>query len=592
MNQNKTIIIFSVILTFLPLAFLFAQSDLLVNIQVTPDSGLAPLNNVDISVQVSGSATGDITYKFDCTSDGGWEQIITSASTNYTAVDLCSYSTPGNYIANIVVIRGGLVFDSQAAIVVQQTSDSLAVTLLAIPSSGNAPLYDVDLRATVSGTATGSINYKFDCTNDGIWDYTYNAISDNPKAVVNACDYHTAGTYTAKVYVERGSALPANATTTIFVSTQPPPGSPGLSIDKFVSNVTDGTSFSQSVYAEPLDDIEFKINIASIGASIAYNVIVKDALPSNIIYKGSLKIDGVSSGGDIFTDLNLGNMTPGTSKSITFRAEVASETNFSSDRTTTVVNTASVRSNGISKIHDTAVLNVTRIAHSEMEVTIDKEAKNLTGGQTQWHEVVDAAPSDKIAFRIIVTSTSNSAISGLRVKDSLLSHFSWYGDLEIEGEISDLDIKEGIYIGDLAPGATKTITFKVFLDKAEQFAYGITELTNRAMVYNAEDALTNTAKVRVSRTKVAGEVTEIPTGILSSLITSFGVTLLLSYCLLLGFFFYQKTFAKTGISLGKEFSKAKSATQDWYTSLNMLDSQEKSAQRLAKAISEIQEKEN
>ena len=38
-----------------------------------PASGPAPLNNVDLTATVSGTATGDITYWFDCRDDGSWE---------------------------------------------------------------------------------------------------------------------------------------------------------------------------------------------------------------------------------------------------------------------------------------------------------------------------------------------------------------------------------------------------------------------------------------------------------------------------------------------------------------------------------------
>ncbi|MCG2696389.1 MAG: hypothetical protein L6257_03060, partial [Candidatus Portnoybacteria bacterium] len=47
---------------------------------------------------------------------------------------------------------------------------TLSVNLTAYPSSGTAPLYDVDLDADVSGTATGNIIYQFDCTNNGTWE--------------------------------------------------------------------------------------------------------------------------------------------------------------------------------------------------------------------------------------------------------------------------------------------------------------------------------------------------------------------------------------------------------------------------------------
>ncbi len=124
----------------------------------------------------------------------------------------------GNYYFRARGVSGTLIYDTS---VVTLTIVDLSVTLSANPSSGTAPLNGVDLTATVSGTATGTINYKFDCTNDGSWDYIFDNISDNPKTVVDACNYASATTYTAKVRVERDVANPAEATATITVTAAP-----------------------------------------------------------------------------------------------------------------------------------------------------------------------------------------------------------------------------------------------------------------------------------------------------------------------------------------------------------------------------------
>ena len=179
-----------------------ASSTLYVDISVNPSSGPAPLNNVDFTASVSGSATGDITYKFDCTNDGSWERTQTTSSTNYTATDLCSYSTAGSYTARISVEREGLVFYGTTAIFVSGGSD-MSVTLSANPSSGNVPLNDVDLTASVSGAASGDILYKFDCTSDGSWERTQTTGS-NSYTATDLCSYPSTGSYTTKVRVERG----------------------------------------------------------------------------------------------------------------------------------------------------------------------------------------------------------------------------------------------------------------------------------------------------------------------------------------------------------------------------------------------------
>jgi len=167
--------VFIVLFIFISIQFIFPfkiyADTLLVDISANPSSGQAPLNDVDLTANVSGTATGSITYKFDCTNNGTWERTHTTNSTSYTATDLCDYSSPGNYTAKVRVERANLTFEGTTAIFVLE-GPILSVILSANPSSGPAPLNDVDLTADVSGTATGDITYKFDCTNNGTWERT------------------------------------------------------------------------------------------------------------------------------------------------------------------------------------------------------------------------------------------------------------------------------------------------------------------------------------------------------------------------------------------------------------------------------------
>ncbi len=102
-----------------------ASSTLFVDISANPSFGNAPLNGVDLTAaNVSGSASGPITYYFDCTNDGSWEKIVTTNDTSYTAQNLCNYSSSGNYTAAVKVERGGLSFAGTTAIAVTNNSNS------------------------------------------------------------------------------------------------------------------------------------------------------------------------------------------------------------------------------------------------------------------------------------------------------------------------------------------------------------------------------------------------------------------------------------------------------------------------------------
>ncbi|MBU3964746.1 hypothetical protein KJ562_03450, partial [Patescibacteria group bacterium] len=187
-----------------------------VSLSANPSSGTAPLNGVDLTANVSGTATGNTRYRFDCTNNGTYEGDYTTSATSYTATDLCNYSSAGTYWAAVRVDRGGLTTYNWATITVSSPAPTLGVSLSANPSSGTAPLNGVDLTANVSGTATGNTRYRFDCTNNGTYerDYTTSATS---YTATNLCDYSSTGTYTAAVRVDRGG-LTAYNWATISVS--------------------------------------------------------------------------------------------------------------------------------------------------------------------------------------------------------------------------------------------------------------------------------------------------------------------------------------------------------------------------------------
>jgi len=98
--------------------------------------------------------------------------------------------------------------------------------------------------------------------------------------------------------------------------------------------------------------------ITSTGSTGVQSVILKDSLPWQLTYQNNLKINGVSSAGDILTGLNLGTISPGQSKVITFEAQVASEDKFIYG-TTTLTNAALAYNANTAKT-DTAQVVVTR----------------------------------------------------------------------------------------------------------------------------------------------------------------------------------------------------------------------------------------
>ena len=149
--------------------------------------------------------------------NNGWDGWIKMSDTAAPAYSVNLDKTTGNFSgwawgSDVV---GWISFSGAGYGVTVSIAPTLNVSLSANPSSGDAPLTST-LTATVSGTAVGTINYKFDCDGDGTYEGIFNNVSDNPKTY--SCTYNTAGTYTARVYVERDIAPSAEDTATITVS--------------------------------------------------------------------------------------------------------------------------------------------------------------------------------------------------------------------------------------------------------------------------------------------------------------------------------------------------------------------------------------
>ncbi|MDO8633445.1 MAG: hypothetical protein Q7K38_02785, partial [Candidatus Wildermuthbacteria bacterium] len=69
----------------------------------------------------------------------------------------------------------------------------------------------MQIDASVGGTATGTITYKLDCTNDLVYDATETS-SSTSYTFTKKCDYDAAGTYTVRVNVTRQTLGTSNTT--------------------------------------------------------------------------------------------------------------------------------------------------------------------------------------------------------------------------------------------------------------------------------------------------------------------------------------------------------------------------------------------
>lgn len=140
----------------------------------------------------------------------------------------------------------------------------------------------------------------------------------------------------------------ANNFVSVYAVTQP-----SLAVAKSVRNLSYETSWLDSVSADPNNRLSFSIQITAGSASL-YNVMVKDTLPDRIIYRGNLRIDGILSAGDIISGVNIGDLSPYQTKTITFDVVAAGPEQFAFGETqlinTVLVYTTNVANSDTAKI--------------------------------------------------------------------------------------------------------------------------------------------------------------------------------------------------------------------------------------------------
>jgi len=442
------------------------------SLSANPNSGCSPLNNVDLISSVSGSASGEITYFFDCTNDGVWERTITSNDSVYTASDVCDYSSAGTYTAKTRVQREGLSAENTTQINVQSCYNAPSVNIKANGSDG--PI-------TISHNSSASLTWTSENVDSC---YASNAWSGSKS---------TSGSQST-------GNLTSSRTYNITCS-----GSGGSVSDSVIVNV--------STYSG--------------------NPPIADAGPNKTVYENkTVTLNGSGydpDGGSVtyYWTCSGGYLSYRYTAQPVFDApSVSRNRNYTCTLTVTDDEgdtdsdnmTVSVRNRSVEEDED-------------VELKVTEVVKNVSDGDTIWYNSLYADPNDDLLFKITVKSTGNTKARDVTVENILPSKIVYEGNLRIDGVYSSANINtDSIDMGDLLPNQTKTITFEGRVKSESNFNYGTTDLISSATAYNSETSDTDTCKIMVRRKSVAG-VTDIRTGIdnklLSSLLFPLGIAILM-----------------------------------------------------------------
>ena len=299
------------------------------------------------------------------------------------------------------------------------------------------------------------------------------------RATVAAASLFNTGTSTlinAASVTSNSNGANASASVTVTINQT----SINLAIVKLARNISQGqTNFVKSVNAAPGDQIQFQLQVTATGNTPAQNVTVTDTLPANMtLTSGTLSN-------------NLGTINSGSTQTVTLNATLAGDSNFSCG-SSTLINTAQAASSNTSSASDTANVIVTRSNNCNTTTTllsVTKQARNITQGQTTFSRTINAAPGDQIQFQIQVTNTGTGAVQNVRVDDVVTSAFN----LTSGSSTTNL--------GTLNPGASQTVTLNATLAGDSNFSCGSNTVFNTATTQGTGSNFpSDTATVFVTRT--------------------------------------------------------------------------------------------
>ncbi len=256
-----------------------------------------------------------------------------------------------------------------------------------------------------------------------------------------------------------------------------------LTIQKTARNITAGQqNYTDSTNANNGDQIQFQIQVQNTGNSILKNVVIKDTVPTGLIYQtNSVLISGVSifsnTAVNNYLTINIGSLEAGASITITFKTAVS--TSGSVDGTQSIINTASARADEVGEKSDTATV-VVASAQNNLDLSIDKTVRDITASQTGYIDSVAAQNNDRLMYKIEIHNTGNGALNNVIVRDILPSQISFVsGTVRVDQAAgSDSFVNGGINIGTLGTGSARLLTFEAIIN-VSGFS-GLQTLVNQA----------------------------------------------------------------------------------------------------------------
>jgi hypothetical protein len=317
-----------------------------------------------VLLQGSGYDSNGYALNYAWTCSGGTVSNYSLAQPVYTAPFINTYNNQATYICTLTVSNNYGQSNSDSA-VVYVNSNNNGSNYVQTNSATNMFGSQVTLNGSFTGNnvySSNSVYFQWGTT-IGYGYETPTQYLNNANAFSQTIAGLTAGTIYHFRAVAQGNYGTVYGQDMTFYGSSSGSGYYGngtLTASKAVINLTSGNlNWQTSISAKPSDVLSFAITLQTNGQDI-HNVVIRDILPSNLIYKGNLTVNtGSNYTGNIMSGINIGTVYAGQPVVIAYQAQLAAAGSFAYG-ITTIANNATVTSNEAGTQNTSATVTVNK----------------------------------------------------------------------------------------------------------------------------------------------------------------------------------------------------------------------------------------
>jgi uncharacterized repeat protein (TIGR01451 family) len=219
--------------------------------------------------------------------------------------------------------------------------------------------------------------------------------------------------------------------------------------------------------ASPGDEIIYTLTYRNTGDAAATGIVVKNPLTgANQSYLEFVSANPTPDSGNN-TWIIDGPFRPGESGQITITVKVKSSL---SSNWLTIIDQASIDSNETTlKYSNYASVFISSVCRLSIAQTVRNITKNSIAD-----DLISADSGDEIEFSMEIEVIGTNQAANTRIWDRLSSHFEYIsGSATINGSsLNDEVVDDGVYVGDLLTGATRTVKFRARVSSSSGFYVG------------------------------------------------------------------------------------------------------------------------